>query len=64
MAQQVMRRIGARVRDDKEEPSISVSIGMAMYPTDGRTAQHLCEARDRQLYRRKKMVQSRNVTIR
>jgi diguanylate cyclase (GGDEF)-like protein/PAS domain S-box-containing protein len=63
MAEQVMQRIEARVRDDKEEPSISVSIGMAMYPGDGRTAQDLLEAADRQLYRRKKTVQSRNVTV-
>jgi diguanylate cyclase (GGDEF)-like protein len=63
MAEQVTERIEARVRDDKEEPSISVSIGMAMYPGDGRTAQDLLEAADRQLYRRKKTVQSRNVTV-
>jgi diguanylate cyclase (GGDEF)-like protein/PAS domain S-box-containing protein len=63
MAQQVMQRIETRVRDDKEEPPISVSIGMAMYPGDGQTAQDLLEAADRQLYRRKKTVQSKNVTV-
>jgi diguanylate cyclase (GGDEF)-like protein/PAS domain S-box-containing protein len=63
MAQQVAQRIEARVRDDKEEPLISVSVGMAIYPGDGRTAHDLLEAADRQLYRRKKTVQSRNVTV-
>lgn len=63
MAQQVAQRIEARVRDDREEPLISVSIGMAIYPGDGRTAHDLLETADRQLYRRKKTGQSRKVTV-
>lgn len=55
MAQQVAQRIEARVRDDREEPLMSVSIGMAIYPGDGRTAHDLLETADRQLYRRKKL---------
>jgi diguanylate cyclase (GGDEF)-like protein/PAS domain S-box-containing protein len=62
-AQQVAQRIEARVRDDREEPVISVSFGMAMYPGDGRTAHDLLEAADRQLYRRKKTVQNRKMTV-
>jgi diguanylate cyclase (GGDEF)-like protein/PAS domain S-box-containing protein len=63
MAQQVAERIEAHVREDKEEPPISVSCGMAIYPADGRTAQDLLEAADRQLYRRKRLLQSRNAAV-
>src|SRR5271167_843417 len=61
MAQQVAHRIEARVRDEQEEPRITVSIGVAIYPADGRTAHELLEAADRQLYRRKKLLQRRKV---
>jgi diguanylate cyclase (GGDEF)-like protein/PAS domain S-box-containing protein len=63
MAEQVALRIETHVREDQEEPSISVSIGMAIYPADGRTAQDLLEAADRQLYRRKKILQTRKVAV-
>jgi diguanylate cyclase (GGDEF)-like protein/PAS domain S-box-containing protein len=63
MAQHVAQRIEACVREDQEEPPISVSIGVAVYPGDGRTAQDLLEAADQQLYRRKRKVQSRNVSV-
>jgi diguanylate cyclase (GGDEF)-like protein/PAS domain S-box-containing protein len=63
MAQQVAKRIEARVREDKEEPPISVSSGMAIYPADGRTAHDLLEAADRQLYRQKRLLQSRNAAV-
>jgi diguanylate cyclase (GGDEF)-like protein/PAS domain S-box-containing protein len=62
MAQQVAQRIEACVRGDQEEPQISVSIGMAVYPTDGRTAQDLLEVADQQLYGRKKKAQGQKVT--
>lgn len=48
-AQHVAQRIEACVLEDKEEPPISVSIGMAVYPADGRTAQDLLEAADQLL---------------
>ena len=63
MAQQVAQRIEAHVREDQEEPRISVCIGMAIYPVDGRTAHELVEAADRQLYRRKKLLQRRKVAV-
>jgi len=63
MAQQVAQRIEAHVREEQEEPRISVSIGMAIYPADGRTAHELLEAADRQLYRRKKLLQRRKVAV-
>ncbi len=62
MAQHVAQRIEACVREDKEEPAISVSIGMAVYPTDGRTAQDLLEAADQRLYGRKRKTQNQKVT--
>ncbi len=63
MAQQVAQRIEAHVREEQEEPPLSVSIGMAMYPADGSTAHELLEAADRQLYRRKKLLQNRKVAV-
>jgi diguanylate cyclase (GGDEF)-like protein len=63
MAQQVAQRIEAHVREEQEEPPLSVSIGMAIYPADGRTAHELLEAADRQLYRRKKLLQRRKVAV-
>jgi diguanylate cyclase (GGDEF)-like protein/PAS domain S-box-containing protein len=63
MAQQVAERIEAHVREDKEEPPISVSSGMAIYAADGRTAQDLLEAADRQLYGRKRLLRSRNAAV-
>ena len=63
MAQQVAQRIEAHVREEQEEPPLSVSIGMAMYPADGSTAHELFEAADRQLYRRKKLLQNRKVAV-
>ncbi|MGB2624716.1 MAG: diguanylate cyclase [Candidatus Acidiferrum sp.] len=62
-AEHVAQRIEACVRDDEEDPPISVSIGMAVYPVDGRTAQELLEAADRQLYGRKKAGRIRNVAV-
>ncbi len=61
MAQHVAQRIETCVRGGQEEPQISVTIGMAVYPTDGRTAQDLLEAADQQLYGRKKNTQNRKV---
>lgn len=63
MAQHVAQRIETCVREDLEEPPLTVSVGMAVYPGDGRTAQDLLEAADQQLYRRKRKVQSRKVTV-
>jgi len=63
MARHVAQRIEACVRENKEEPPISVSIGMAVYPADGRTAQDLLEAADQQLYGRKRKAQNQRVTV-
>jgi diguanylate cyclase (GGDEF)-like protein/PAS domain S-box-containing protein len=63
LAQHVAQRIEACVREDEEEPRIGVSIGMAVYPADGRTSQDLLETADQQLYGKKKIGRRRNVTV-
>jgi diguanylate cyclase (GGDEF)-like protein/PAS domain S-box-containing protein len=63
LAQHVAQRIEACVREDEEEPRISVSIGMAVYPADGRTSQGLLETADQQLYGKKKIGRRRNVAV-
>jgi diguanylate cyclase (GGDEF)-like protein/PAS domain S-box-containing protein len=63
MAEQVAQRIESSVRADGGTPPISVSIGCAVYPGDGATAQDLLESADRQLYRRKKDGQVGSVSV-
>ena len=53
MAEQVARRIANSLRADRVEPTLSVSIGIGVYPDDGRTAAELFESADRQLYKNK-----------
>jgi diguanylate cyclase (GGDEF)-like protein/PAS domain S-box-containing protein len=54
MAEQVARRIEERLQNDSEAPPLRVSIGIGVYPDDGRNAQELLEKTDRQLYQCKK----------
>ena len=54
MAQRVVERINTRLQNDREEPKLGVSIGIGLYPDDGRTAHELLEVADRQMYQRKK----------
>jgi diguanylate cyclase (GGDEF)-like protein/PAS domain S-box-containing protein len=63
MAQNVAQRIEAGVRNDQEDPPISVSLGIAVYPSDGRTAQDLLEAADQELYGRKRKAPSRDLSV-
>lgn len=49
-AGQVARRICERLENDGEEPSVSVSVGSAVYPQDGETIESLLGAADRALY--------------
>ena len=49
-AHHVAERISEHLRDDDEEPSISVSSGIAIYPQDGTTIDELFGAADRTLY--------------
>jgi len=57
-AAHVAERISARLVADAEEPRLSVSIGVAEYPRDGRTIEHLLSAADQALYDRKRRGQS------
>jgi len=54
MAQHVVRRIEARLQNEPEEPPLRVSIGIGLFPHDGRNAQELLEVADREMYRKKK----------
>ncbi|HLZ11201.1 MAG TPA: diguanylate cyclase [Candidatus Acidoferrum sp.] len=54
MAEQVAQRIQEGLCNEEEEPPLGVSIGIASYPSDGRTGQELLEAADHRLYQQKK----------
>ena len=49
----VRKRICERLSSDREEPPLSVSSGMAVYPEDGATIDTLFQAADRALYEMK-----------
>lgn len=59
MAGHVAQRIESCLAKDPEPPILSVSIGTANFPSDGRTAQELLESADRRLYQRKQSGRSR-----
>jgi len=50
------------VKNSRERPALSVSIGIGVYPEDGQTPQELLEAADRQLYKRKKGARTQGIT--
>ena len=52
-AQHVAKRISEELRNDGEQPSVSVSVGAAVFPEDGKTIDELLAAADRALYRQK-----------
>jgi diguanylate cyclase (GGDEF)-like protein len=54
MAPMVARRVASRLQRDTEEPELSVSIGIAWFPKDGRNALELLPVADRMMYQRKK----------
>ena len=51
----VAQRLGERLSQDKEEPRLSVSIGVAEFPRDGATIEHLLSAADQALYNDKRL---------
>src|SRR5467141_2678152 len=53
-ARRVAARISERLRNDGDEPPISVSTGEAIFPRDGRAIDELLRAADRALYREKR----------
>ncbi len=52
-ARRVAQRISQRLAEDVEVPCLSASIGIAEYPRDGLTIEHLLSAADRALYEEK-----------
>lgn len=64
MAEQVAARIENSLRNDNEEPRLSVSIGIGVYPDDGRSSQELLEAADQRLYKQKKKTRMQGVMVR
>lgn len=52
-AREVMTRVCDRVANDRQQPTISLSAGLAIYPLDGNTVETLMSAADRSLYRTK-----------
>jgi diguanylate cyclase (GGDEF)-like protein len=58
-ARLVAQRISKRLAEDGEEPKLSVSIGMAVYPDDGETSNEILGAADRDLYREKGVPKKR-----
>jgi diguanylate cyclase (GGDEF)-like protein/PAS domain S-box-containing protein len=54
-AQKVADRIRDGLRLHPEAPTLSVSIGLSVYPQDGPTAANLLEAADKRLYQAKKL---------
>ena len=53
-ARQLAQRIAFRLAADEEQPRLSVSIGVAVYPRDGATADKLLSTADQELYRVKR----------
>lgn len=62
MAEHVAQRIEQRLRSDNEKPQLGVSIGIGVYPDDGRTPAEIIEAADQRLYHRKKNSSERSVS--
>jgi diguanylate cyclase (GGDEF)-like protein len=56
-AWQVGRRVAELLASDSERPSISVSLGVAIYPQNGETAEGLLGAADRSLYSMKSRLE-------
>ena len=59
MAENVAQRIENHLRRAPVKPPISVSIGIGIYPDDGRSAAELIEAADQRLYQRKRSSSTR-----
>ena len=54
-ADAVGRRICERLALDREEPRLSVSVGIAVYPEDGTDIENLFQSADRALYKMKQL---------
>jgi diguanylate cyclase (GGDEF)-like protein len=54
----VGRRICERLSSDREEPFLSASVGIGVYPEDGATIDTLFQGTDRALYKMKQLEQT------
>ena len=54
MIENVAQRVRGGLRQASDSPPLTVSIGAAVYPNDGKTTQELLELADRRLYQDKK----------
>jgi diguanylate cyclase (GGDEF)-like protein/PAS domain S-box-containing protein len=61
-ARQIADRVDYALLNQREQPTLSVSIGISVYPEDGRTARELLETADRHLYERKKAFRSQTAS--
>jgi diguanylate cyclase (GGDEF)-like protein len=59
----VERRICERLSTDREEPRLSVSAGIAVYPQDGKTRDTLFQAAGRALYNGKRRAGEAHETV-
>ncbi len=59
-AKRVAQRIAERLKEDLETPKLSASIGIAEYPRDGSTIEHMLSAADRALYDEKRRAAGRS----
>lgn len=60
----VAKRVAHRLSQDAEEPRLSVSIGIAEFPRDGATIEHLLSAADQSLYNDKRQAGSSPHSVR
>jgi diguanylate cyclase (GGDEF)-like protein len=52
-AHQLARRICRRLSTDGQQPALTLSLGIAVFPEDGETYEELFNAADRALYKMK-----------
>jgi diguanylate cyclase (GGDEF)-like protein len=62
-ARQVASRIRERLATQAEQPQITVSVGVAVYPTSGATAERLLMSADAALYAMKQQTQNRSRSV-
>jgi diguanylate cyclase (GGDEF)-like protein len=58
-ARHVAERVAEQLRSDGEEPPLTVSVGTAVYPRDGRTIEELLHTADSDLYEKKGLSKKR-----
>jgi diguanylate cyclase (GGDEF)-like protein len=60
-ARRIAQRISGRLAEDLEAPRLSVSIGVAEYPRDGLTIEHMLRVADQALYNEKHRLGGRTI---